>query len=150
MPWINKHQQQAGFSLLEILVAFAILSLSIGVLLRIFAGGGHLTRTAEDYYRAVVTAETLMTGLGVETPLQPGVTQGTTETGFRWTATVSPYPINPQLLGAQAGSPMMNNSMGFLPFWVELSVEWGPEEDPRAFTLDSLRLVMDRSSQGGF
>ena len=149
MPWINKDRSDGGFSLLEILVAFAILSLSIGVLLRIFAGGGHLSKTADDYYRAVITAETLMTGLGVETPLRPGVTQGITETGFRWTATVIPYPINPQLLGAQTGAPMMNNSMGFLPFWVELAVEWGPEEDPRAFTLESLRLVMDRS-QGSF
>lgn len=149
MLWINKDRNDRGFSLLEILVAFAILSLSIGVLLRIFAGGGHLSKTADDYYRAVITAETLMTELGVETPLRPGVTQGTTETGFRWTVTVSPYPINPQLLGAQAGGPMMNNPSGFLPFWVELAVEWGPEEDPRAFTLESLRLVMDRS-QGGF
>lgn len=149
MLWINNDRNDRGFSLLEILVAFAILSLSIGVLLRIFAGGGQLTKTADDYYRAVITAETLMTGLGVETPLQPGVTQGTTETGFRWTATVTPYPINPQLLGVQAGAPMMNNSMGFLPFWVELAVEWGPEEDPRAFTMQSLRLVMDRS-QGSF
>ncbi len=149
MRWINKNRKDQGFSLLEILVAFAILSLSLGVLLRIFAGGGHLSKTADDYYQAVITAEALLTGLGVETPLKPGVSQGTTDTGFRWTATVTPYPINPQLLGAQTGAPMMNNSMGFLPFWVEIAVEWGPEEDPRAFTLESLRLVMDRS-QGGF
>jgi general secretion pathway protein I len=149
MRWINKYRKDQGFSLLEILVAFAILSLSIGVLLRIFAGGGNISKTADDYYRAVITAEALLTGLGVETPLQPGVMQGTTETGFRWTATVMPYPINPKLLGAQTGAPMMSNSMGFLPFWVEIAVEWGPEEDPRAFTLESLRLVMDRS-QGGF
>lgn len=149
MLWISKHQKEGGFSLLEILVAFAILSLSLGVLLRIFAGGGHLTKTAEDYYRAVVTAETLLTEMGVETPLQPGVMQGKTETGFRWTATVTPYPLNPQLMGAQTGSPIMNNAIGFLPFWVELSIEWGPEEDPRAFSLESLRLMADRS-QGGF
>ncbi|NBS18037.1 MAG: type II secretion system protein, partial [Gammaproteobacteria bacterium] len=33
-------RRQSGFSLLEILVAFAVLSLCLGVLLRIFAGGG--------------------------------------------------------------------------------------------------------------
>lgn len=146
---INKRHTEQGFSLLEILVAFAILSLSLGVLLRIFAGGGNLSKTADDYYKAVITAETLLTSLGVDAPLQPGVTQGMTETGFRWTTTVTPYPINPQLLGGQAGSPMMNNSTGFLPYWVEVAIEWGPEEDPRAFTLESLRLAMDRS-QGSF
>lgn len=139
--------EEKGFSLLEILVAFAILSLSIGILLRIFAGGGHIARTADDYYRAVITAESLMTSVGQEKPLAPGISHGSTETGFRWTLTITPFPFNPQPLGNLPDlSQQKSNAGGYQPFWVTLEVEWGPEEDPRAFTLESLRLLQEKPS----
>ena len=132
---------QEGFSLLEILVAFAILSLSLGVLLRIFAGGGHIAGTADEYSRAILTAESLMTRVGIETPLKPGVIQGVLEDRYRWTLDVYPYPIDQNMVGDQ--------KLGFKPFWVKLTVEWGDEEDPRAFDLITLRLIPDDPA-GGF
>jgi general secretion pathway protein I len=126
---------QRGFSLLEILVAFAILSLCLGVLLRIFAGGGHIAGTADEYSRAILTAESLMTRVGLETPLKPGVTQGVLDDRYRWNLNVYPYPFDQSLVGDQ--------KLGFKPFWVKLTVEWGDEEDPRAFDLVTLRLIPD-------
>lgn len=148
MSLTNDLRRHQGFSLLEILVAFAVLSLAIGVLLRIFAGGGHIAKTAEDYYRAVITAESLLEGVGIETPVQPGIFSGETNDGFRWTLTVSPYPFNPQLTGGMEGAPMQTNGPSFHPFWVQLDIEWGPEEDPRAFGLESLRIAQDKSAFG--
>ena len=43
---------QCGFSLLEVLVAFAILSVSLGVLLQVFATGLRNVGMADDYSRA--------------------------------------------------------------------------------------------------
>lgn len=131
--------KQAGFSLLEILVAFAILSLSLGILLRIFGGAGHIAATADEYSRAIAVAETMYAQLGIEVPLQLGETHGEVNDTYRWTLRVDPYPIDEALLGAQ---------QGYKPYWVELSVEWGGEEDPRAFDLHTLRLLPDQP-QGG-
>ena len=131
---------QKGFSLIEILVAFAILSLSLGVILRIFAGGGHIAATADEYSRAILTAESLMASLGVEKPLQPGQSGGEIP-GYRWTVDVTPYPFDQSLLGGQ--------KIGFNPFWVDLTVEWGDENDPRAFNLRTLRLIPENPN-GGF
>ena len=125
---------QTGFSLLEILVAFTIMALSLGVLLRIFGGSGHIARTADEYSRAILTAESLLTSAGADAPLQPGVTQGDIGGLYRWTMNVHPYPFDESLLGSQ-----QNNR--FKPYWVELEVEWGDENDPRAFTLKTLRLL---------
>lgn len=132
---------QAGFSLIEILVAFAILSLSLGVILRIFAGGGHIAATADEYSRAILTAESLMASLGVEKPLQPGQSGGEIPGGYRWTVDVTPYPFDQSLLGGQ--------KIGFNPYWVDLTVEWGDENDPRAFNLKTLRMIPENPI-GGF
>ena len=132
---------QAGFSLIEILVAFAILSLSLGVILRIFAGGGHIAATADEYSRAILTAESLMASLGVEKPLQPGQSGGEIPGGYRWTVDVTAYPFDQGLLGGQ--------KIGFNPYWVDLTVEWGDENDPRAFNLKTLRMIPENPN-GGF
>lgn len=138
----KRRARQHGFSLLEILVAFSILSLSLGVLLRIFAGGGHIAATSDEYSRAILTAESMMATLGVETPLQPGVTQGELPGGYHWRVNVYPYPFDQGLFGGE-------NQVGFKPYWVDLTVEWGDEQDPRAFDLKTLRLIPDRPG-GGF
>ena len=138
----NRSVRQAGFSLLEILVAFSIMSLSLGVLLRIFAGGGHIAATADEYSRAILTAESIMAKVGVEEPLQPGVTEGELPGGYRWNLNVFPYPFDQGLLGGE-------NQVGFKPYWVDLTVEWGDDEDPRAFNLKTLRLITDQPG-GGF
>jgi general secretion pathway protein I len=128
-------RRQAGFSLLEILVAFALLSLSLGVLLRIFGGAGHIAGTADEYSRAIVVAESLLASAGIEIPLQPGETGGEIDKRYRWTLRVTPYSVDESQTGTQ--------QLGFKPYWVELSVEWGEEDDPRAFDLATLRLLPD-------
>jgi len=133
---IEKRVRQSGFSLLEILVAFGVLSLCLGVLLRIFAGGGQIARTADEYYRAILTAESMLNGLGTEIPLKPGITEGELEGDYHWSFNVTPYSVDQNLLGDQ--------KLGFMPYWVELTVEWGGEEDPRAFNLSTLRLIQDK------
>ncbi len=130
----------AGFSLLEILVAFSILALSLGVLLRIFAGGSQIAVTSGDYSRAILTAESLMASLGYDLPLQPGVFDGHLAGDVRWHLDIHPYALDTGLTGDQ--------KLGFSPYWVELTVEWGDAEDPRAFSLTTLRLIPDKTQSG--
>ncbi len=134
--------RQDGFSLLEILVAFSIMALTLGVLLRIFGGAGRIAGTADEYSRAIVVAESLLASAGVESPLQPGETSGEIGESYRWTLRVDPYPMDESLMGNAQG-PMGGQGMGYKPYWVVLSVEWGDPNDPRAFDLTTLRLLQD-------
>jgi general secretion pathway protein I len=132
---VKNKRLQAGFSLLEILVAFAVMALSLGVLLRIFAGGTRMAITADEYSRAMVVAESLFASVGMETPIQPGESSGEVDEKYHWTLTVTPYPVDEEL------SPPGN--LPAKPFWVELHVEWGEADEQRSFDLATLRLTQD-------
>lgn len=80
---------QRGFSLLEVLVAFAILSVSLGVLLQVFATGLRNAGVADDYTQATLYAESILAAYGRETPLGEGVREGPINDRFSWRGAVS-------------------------------------------------------------
>lgn len=79
--------RQAGFSLLEVLVAFVILALSLGVLMRLVSTSlGNIAR-AEHATQAVTVAQSVLARLGTDSPLTEGAQDG--EAGaYRWIARV--------------------------------------------------------------
>ena len=85
------NRQQRGFTLIEVLVAFMILTLSLTVIFRIFSGGLRNIALSEDYARAVLVAESQLSAIGVSEPLEHGVTSGEWDTRFRWERVVEHY-----------------------------------------------------------
>ncbi|MBK5971209.1 MULTISPECIES: type IV pilus modification PilV family protein [Thiorhodovibrio] len=75
---------QSGFSLLEVMVAFAILALSLGVLLQIFSSSMNATSLSLDYARAAVVAESRLNSVGLDIPLSEGTYSGDPEQGIDW------------------------------------------------------------------
>lgn len=88
---MSRSRRQSGFSLLEVLVAFAILSISLGVLLQIFATGLRNAGVADDYTRATLYAESILAAIGRETPLTEGARSGPIDDQFSWRGTVDAY-----------------------------------------------------------
>lgn len=109
----------AGFSLLEVLVAFVILALTLSVIMRIFSGGLRNVVLADDYSRAVLLAESRIAELGVQ-PVE-GEARGEFDQQFRWHSTVRPWLDDAS--GAGAGSqPLAVRLME-----IEVRVAWGEE-----------------------
>ena len=69
-------RRQKGFSLLEVLVAFSILALSMGVLMQIFSGGLHNVELSGHHVKAVAIARSLLARVGTETPVLAGELSG--------------------------------------------------------------------------
>lgn len=128
--------RQRGFSLLEILIAFSILALSLGILLKIFSGGVNSAIIAEEYNAAVQIAESLMATAGVETPLQAGQTSGQENDHYQWLVEVSPFPFNPENIDIKTMTATL--------FKVKVTVSWGndsADDQARQIVLTTLKLA---------
>ena len=72
---------------MEVLIAFAIVSISFVLIMQLFAGGLRASRTSCDYTRAVVYAKDKMGELSGN----PVEGDGEFEDGFKWQAVVETY-----------------------------------------------------------
>ncbi len=121
-----------GFTLLEVLVAFAILSLTLGVLLRVYASGLRATTLADGHSRAVLLAQSELERLGRETALVPGLSGGRWGDGYRWRTRIEAFEPEAGSTPDEAGP--------WLPYRVSVTVLWGAGERSRSLTLSSVRL----------
>ena len=85
-------RHESGFSLLEVLVAFVILTLVAATLFKLFSGALANASAAEDYSRAVLIAESVLAETASLKPLREGTREGTADDGrIRWSARIAPY-----------------------------------------------------------
>ncbi len=77
---IKRFNSQTGFTLIEVVVALIIVSISLVMVLRLFSSGLKSSRTTCDYTRAVVHAKDKMEELSID-PVQGG---GEFEDDFEW------------------------------------------------------------------
>ncbi|MCP3868262.1 MAG: prepilin-type N-terminal cleavage/methylation domain-containing protein [Gammaproteobacteria bacterium] len=81
---------ERGFSLIEVLVSFVLLSMALTVILQIFSTNLRNVDAARKQTHAMVIAESKFAALGTEIPIEPGETTG--ESGdFSWQLSISPY-----------------------------------------------------------
>jgi general secretion pathway protein I len=84
--------KENGFSLLEVLVAFVILSLVATALFRLFGGALGNAAAASDWSRALLVAQTRLDVAANALPLREGADTGTETDGrIRWETKVAPY-----------------------------------------------------------
>lgn len=131
-----KKNKQQGFSLLEILIAFSILALSLGILLKIFSGGVNTAIVAEDYTIAVQIAESIISKTGSVIPLKGHQSSGDENKKYHWELVISPYTL--------AGESFDPKSVPVELFKVQVTVVWGEGEgagDDRQIQLSTLKLA---------
>ena len=81
-----------GFSLLEVLVAFVILSLVATALFRLFSGALGNASAADDYSRAMLVAESALAEAAATKPLREASQSGSADEGrIAWATRVALY-----------------------------------------------------------
>ena len=120
-----------GMTLIEVLVAFIVLSLTMAVIMQIFSGGMRNARLADSYSRAVFLAESKLAAAGVEQPLVLGEVSGRLGSDLHWRVATGPYDDD------GAGDRLM---LPLRIYQVRVFVDWNESGKSRHIELATLRL----------
>ena len=121
--------RSAGFTLIETVVAFAILAVGLGALFRVYGDVLDHDFRAHSQAMAASLAQSLEARLGVDLPVASGSTTGDFDHDFRWQLDISPYGDD----GDRAAWPLT-------PYQVLVTVSWPFGDGRRSITLTTLRL----------
>jgi general secretion pathway protein I len=147
-------KRQRGFSLLEVILAFALLSVGLGILIAILSGGLAQVRNAGDATEATLHAQSLLEQVGVLEPIEAGRERGDFDRGrYRWeleiTEAEDPAPR------AESGDGVVPvESVGLQPvgapvlYRIQLDVSWGEDDVPRRLRFATLRVRYPTAAQG--
>ncbi len=121
---------QNGFTLLETLVAFAILVLVLAVVFQVFGNGSRSARMSHEYVQAVIIAQSLL----AESRIDGSVSQSGERAGYRWELTrkLANY--------ADFGYTSNYEQVGMSAYDVEVTVTWQRGAKERKVSLNSVDL----------
>ena len=129
-------RKQAGFTLIEIIVAFAVLALGLTLLLGTLSGASRQLRDAGDAGKAALIAQSVLAA-NAETLNQPMRLDGDAEDGrYHWQLEVAPWQ-DPRVQGRK--QPVDPGGARLLH--IQLEVQWGEGGPRQRLRVASLRLA---------
>jgi len=133
---IRPRRSEAGFTLVEVIVALAILSAGLSVLLGMISGGFLRTSSAERMMEAGSLTQSLMAEIGTEFPVKADERAGEFAAGYRWHLKMQPYG---------SGNGTEEGPVGL--YEISTEVQWEEGTETRFLQLKTLRLGPKASRQ---
>lgn len=131
----SKKRSEAGFTLIEVLAAVALLGIGLGVLLELFSGGLRSAKISEEYTRALWHGKAKMEEILSSKNLSEGVSEDSFDPQFSWKSEVT--KANPNV-GQE------ENVLSPLPmelYRIVVKVTWRSGSGERSVEMESLRAV---------
>jgi len=126
-------RRRRGFTLVETLVAFAVLAVAMSQLMTALGGAAQNESRADFFLRASREGQSQLDALGVTGGIVQGETNGSYEDGLLWSLKVEPY--------VTLQSPMRNG--GVASFWALLTIRrpGSREGATQSLTLATLKIL---------
>ena len=118
----QKHKFQKGFTLLEVLISFVILSSVLGIIYQLLSVGTIRTKQAEKETYAALMAKSLMVGAADKIIPAQGI-----ENGFSWEIEIQKKPKNRQSITQLAA--------------VTVRIKWQGFRGERLYEIKTLKLL---------
>jgi len=91
----ERRKVRGGFTLIEVVVALAILSVGLTVVIELFAGGLRLARVSEEYTKAVNYGRIKLEEIAVKPKIEEGSEEGKFDETFHWQVGVKKVDVLP-------------------------------------------------------
>jgi general secretion pathway protein I len=122
------HNSAAGFTLVEVLVALAILAVSLGAIVPLFSDIAQRSVRSEAEHVSLALAESKLAEAGTILPVREGTTNGS-DGKHRWVLAIRQVP-----------DILRENSYGMAAFDVMVTIAWQEGAAERSVSLRTLRL----------
>lgn len=144
---------QRGFTLLEVLLAFALLAGAAVILLSMLSNGLRDVSDAERHGEAALHARSLMDNVGRMERLRPGGRSGELDDGrYRWAMEVqrvpdplpAPLPVPSEAPGTAPGGVRADGIIDAgepVLYRIDLTLQWGDGGARQTFRTSSLRAL---------
>jgi prepilin-type N-terminal cleavage/methylation domain-containing protein len=123
-----------GFTLIEVVIALAILGVSLVAIIELFSGGLRLGRMSKEYTTAVNYARMKMEEISLKEQVEEGVEEGKFDDTFRWETGLKKVDIFP-----------VEADKDFKPptefFHVKVNVTWKSGSMERSTTIESYKMI---------
>lgn len=126
------HRLVGGFTLLEVIVALAILVLALGAIYQAFGTGTKSVGTAEKYTHAALLAESRLASLGVEQPLVVGESRD---------VVAEDYHLRTVVTAVETADGTTSNRSSHQLYEIVLTVEWKEGGAVRSILIRTSRLA---------
>lgn len=123
-------RSRRGFTLIETLVAFVILALSLGAIFTVFSDSLRAVGVGAERSHALALAQSRLAVIDADGISGPGVTTGEDDSGYQWQTDIREMP-NP---------PVAPGETGAVPVEIVVTVSWGAAR-PRSIELTTLRVL---------
>jgi general secretion pathway protein I len=123
-----------GFTLIEVLVAFAIAALLLVPLLHLISLGIGTFGNAQNYATATLWAESALADAGMQEPIAEGTQSGDLPQHIHWEMSIERYHDD-----AMSDQPTTAPS-GLVPYAITLTMSWPERLSRGSITFHTLRL----------
>ncbi|HXZ39022.1 MAG TPA: type II secretion system protein [Thermodesulfobacteriota bacterium] len=135
----SRRKKAPGFTLIEVVVAMAILSIGLVVIIELFGGGLRLGRVSEEYTKAAGYARIKIEEISLDKSLAEGVYQGEFDSNYRWQVEVKRVDLIPP------GKDITYRPSVAL-YRVRIDVLWRSGLKDRVASIESYRLLKEEES----
>lgn len=138
---VNSPSSQSGFSLLEVIVATAIVALVFVSMMEIFSNGLRSEGRADEYVTAMQQATRVMNDLWVNTlEAQASRNEGRFDDGMTWQTSVQAFRLPGEALDSSKNLPMEKMIL-------RVEVTWNSRGSEKKVQLQSIKNVRKGSSK---
>mgnify|MGYP002623032202 CR=1 FL=1 len=125
-------QRQFGFSLLEVLVAFSIFALSLGIIFQIYSTGARSTALSDEYARAIIIAQSQLASIGNDEVADIGEYSGIEHEKYQWVSRIT--AVEDDNIDLETNFKIAKRA-------IEVEVSWDSIGKTRTVKLNTIKLI---------